>query len=222
MALLQTTDPLTIFFLVLVFLIILAFVISLHEAAHAYFANLLGDPTARLLGRVTLNPTAHIDPIGTILVPLLLITLPLLAHSRPGFIFGWAKPTPVNPLNFANPRRDSALVASAGPASNFSMAIAASILFRLLPVSIIQDVLLLFIWLNLLLGVFNLLPIPPLDGFKVLIGVLPKEAALRLSILESYGPVVLILFLFVFFRFLSPVLISLINTLLNLLVGATF
>src|SRR3990172_7387342 len=99
------------FLAILSALAIIGVVISVHEASHAFFANKLGDPTARLMGRMTINPSAHIDPIGTILVPLLLIILPLLAHSRPGFIFGWAKPTPVNPLNFANPRRDSALVA---------------------------------------------------------------------------------------------------------------
>ena len=211
MALLQTTDPLTIFFLVLAFLIILAFVISLHEAAHAYFANLLGDPTARLLGRVSLNPAVHIDPVGTVILPILLFIV-----SQGRFVFGWAKPTPINPLNFQHPRRDSAIVAFAGPASNFAVAVVFSVIFRVFP----SEIILFLVTINLVLGLFNLIPVPPLDGYKVLLGLLPREAALRLATIESYGPVVLILFLFVFFRFLSPVLISLINTLLNLLVGA--
>ena len=211
MTLLQTTDPLTIFFLVLAFLIILALVISLHEAAHAYVANLLGDPTARLLGRVSLNPTAHIDPVGTVIVPILLFII-----SQGRFVFGWAKPTPINPLNFSRPRRDSAITAFAGPASNFAAAVVFSVIFRLVP----SEIFLFLVTINLILGLFNLIPVPPLDGYKVLLGLLPREAALRLSAIENYGPVVLILFLFVFFRFLSPVLISLINTLLNLLVGA--
>ncbi|OGY25793.1 MAG: hypothetical protein A2Z24_00475 [Candidatus Woykebacteria bacterium RBG_16_44_10] len=212
MTLLQTTDPLTLFFLILAFLIILALVISLHEAAHAYVANLLGDPTARLLGRVTLNPTAHIDPVGTVIVPIALFII-----SQGSFMFGWAKPTPINPLNFRSPRRDSAIVAFAGPASNFAAAIVFSLIFRLFP----SEIFLFLVTINLVLGLFNLIPVPPLDGYKVLLGLLPREAALRVSAIENYGPVVLILFFFVFFRFVSPILLSILNTLLNLLVGTT-
>ena len=212
MTLLQTTDPLTLFFLILAFLIILALVISLHEAAHAYVANLLGDPTARLLGRVTLNPTAPIDPVGTVIVPIALFII-----SQGSFMFGWAKPTPINPLNFRSPRRDSAIVAFAGPASNFAAAIVFSLIFRLFP----SEIFLFLVTINLVLGLFNLIPVPPLDGYKVLLGLLPREAALRVSAIENYGPVVLILFFFVFFRFVSPILLSILNTLLNLLVGTT-
>ena len=207
---LDTSNPASVFLLVLSFLIIISLVISVHEASHAYFANKLGDPTARLLGRMTLNPAAHIDPIGTVLVPLVLFVLG-------GFIFGWAKPTPINPLNFVNPRRDGAIVAFAGPASNFTIAIFFSILFRIFPI----QVLLILISINLILGIFNLLPIPPLDGYKVLLGILPKEAALRLSVLENYGPIILIVFLFLFIQFLAPVIFAILNTLLLLLTGTT-
>ncbi|HEX7456614.1 MAG TPA: site-2 protease family protein [Candidatus Nanoarchaeia archaeon] len=207
---LDTSNPASVFLLVLSFLIIISLVISVHEASHAYFANKLGDPTARLLGRMTLNPAAHIDPIGTVLVPLVLFVLG-------GFIFGWAKPTPINPLNFVNPRRDGAIVAFAGPASNFAIAIFFSILFRIFPI----QVLLILISINLILGIFNLLPIPPLDGYKVLLGILPKEAALRLSVLENYGPIILIVFLFLFIQFLAPVIFAILNTLLLLLTGTT-
>ena len=217
MSALGTSDPLSIFLLVLSFLIILALVISMHEATHAYVANRLGDPTARLLGRISLNPTAHIDPIGTVIVPLILLVI-----SQGRFVIGWAKPTPINPLNFRHPRRDSAIVAFAGPASNFAAAIVFSIIFRIFPIEILREILLFLVTINLILGLFNLIPVPPLDGYKVLLGVLPKEAALRLSALETYGPVVLILFLFLFFQFLSPILITTLNVLLNLLIGTSF
>ena len=123
----------------------------------------------------------------------------------------------INPLNFRSPRRDSAIVAFAGPASNFAAAIVFSLIFRLFP----SEIFLFLVTINLVLGLFNLIPVPPLDGYKVLLGLLPREAALRVSAIENYGPVVLILFFFVFFRFVSPILLSILNTLLNLLVGTT-
>src|SRR3990172_5797958 len=199
------------FLAILSALAIIGVVISVHEASHAFFANKLGDPTARLVGRMTLNPMAHIDPIGTILVPIILFIFG-------GFIFGWAKPTPINPLNFAHPRRDSAIVAFAGPASNFALALSFSILFRILP----NQFFLFFVTINLLLGIFNLIPVPPLDGYKVLLGILPREAALRLSVLEKYGPIILIVFLFFFIQFFAPLISAAINILLRLLVGTTF
>jgi Zn-dependent protease len=206
----DTANPVSVFLMVLAVLIIIGLIISVHEASHAFMANRLGDPTARLMGRMTLNPSAHIDPIGTILVPILLVIFA-------GFFFGWAKPTPINPLNFANPRRDSAVTAFAGPASNFAMAIAASVLYRVFP----NELFFLFIVINLILGIFNLLPIPPLDGFKVLVGILPKEAALRLAVLENYGPIVLILFLLIFFQIFSGIISAILNALLFLLIGTT-
>lgn len=204
-----------IFLSVLTFLIIIGLVIAIHEAAHAFAANRLGDPTARLLGRMTINPLSHVDPIGTILIPLVLLLL-----NFP--VFGWAKPTPVNPLNLKKPRRDSAIVAFAGPSSNFAMAIVFALLFRILPgAGFVSDFLLTLITINLLLGIFNLLPIPPLDGYKVLLGILPKEAALRLSFLENVGPVFLILFIFLFFGFFSSLMLILLRALLLLLTGAS-
>jgi Zn-dependent protease len=185
-------------------------VISVHEASHAYTANRLGDPTARLAGRMTLNPLAHIDPIGTVLLPFVLIILG-------GFVFGWAKPTPINPLNFRRPFRDSALVAFAGPASNFLMAVVIAVLFRIFPAKILMDL----VAINLLLGLFNLIPIPPLDGYKIVLGFLPKEAAARLMVLESYGPIFIIVFLLLFLQIFSPILSLLMNSLLSLLTGAT-
>jgi Zn-dependent protease len=211
MVALDTSNPASIFLLVLAFLLIIGLVISVHEASHAYFANRLGDPTARLLGRMTLNPAAHIDPIGTIIVPLVLFIFG-------GFVFGWAKPTPINPLNFAHPRRDSAIVAFAGPASNFTLAILFSIIFRVFPI----DILLILISINLILGIFNLIPIPPLDGYKVLLGIVPKEIALRLAALESYGPIILIVFLLFFIRVFSPIIFAILNFLLQILAGASF
>ena len=212
---LGTGDYVSTFFQVLTLLLIVALVISVHEASHAYFANRLGDPTARLLGRMTINPIAHIDPIGTLVVPLVLYFLS-------GFVFGWAKPTPINPLNFANPRRDSAIVAFAGPASNFALAIVFSILFRVFPPGIFSDILIILVSINLLLGIFNLIPIPPLDGYKVLLGIMPKEIALRLAVLENYGPIVLIIFLLFFISFLSPIVFALLSFLLKIFTGASF
>ena len=211
MVALDTSNPASIFLLVLAFLLIIGLVISVHEASHAYFANRLGDPTARLLGRMTLNPAAHVDPIGTIIVPLVLFIFG-------GFVFGWAKPTPINPLNFAHPRRDSAIVAFAGPASNFTLAILFSIIFRVFPI----DILLIIISINLILGIFNLIPIPPLDGYKVLLGIVPKEIALRLAVLENYGPIILIVFLLFFIRVFSPIIFGVLNFLLQLFAGASF
>lgn len=211
MVALDTSNPASIFLLVLAFLLIIGLVISVHEASHAYFANRLGDPTARLLGRMTLNPAAHVDPIGTIIVPLVLFIFG-------GFVFGWAKPTPINPLNFAHPRRDSAIVAFAGPASNFTLAILFSIIFRVFPI----DILLIIISINLILGIFNLIPIPPLDGYKVLLGIVPKEIAFRLAVLESYGPIILIVFLLFFIRVFSPIIFAVLNFLLQLFAGASF
>jgi Zn-dependent protease len=237
----DASNPMAVFFTVLSILIIVSLVISLHEASHAFVANLRGDPTARLMGRMTINPLAHIDPLGTLVIPLILFLLQ-------GPIFGWAKPTPINPLNFCHPRRDSALVAFAGPASNFALALVVGILSRLLPLTIgvktaiigsalsgewvalfsligrnpfafLFLILAIMVVINLLLGIFNLLPIPPLDGFKVLLGILPKEVAIRLSALEAYGPLTLIIFLLIFIQFLSPIISRILDFLASLLIG---
>ncbi|EDP66285.1 hypothetical protein BAL199_25099 [alpha proteobacterium BAL199] len=170
--------------------------ITLHEAAHGWAASRLGDPTARLLGRVTLNPLAHIDLFGTLILPAMLLIM------KAPFLFGYAKPVPVNFSRLNNPRRDMALVALAGPASNILLAIIAALLFHavdLMPSVVdewfVENLRNLFL-LNLVLAVFNMLPIPPLDGGRVLVAVLPDALAWRVARLERAGLVVVILVLF--------------------------
>ena len=160
--------------------------ITLHEAGHGFVANLFGDPTAKNQGRVTLNPIAHIDPFGTIILPILLFFMA-------GFIFGYAKPVPVDPRNFKNPRRDMIWVALAGPGANILLAFMGAMLipFALnLPDAaatfLVQNLNNLMIF-NCLLAVFNLLPVPPLDGGKVAVGLLPRRMAIKYAQLERYG-----------------------------------
>ena len=177
-------------------LLVLLFSLTVHESAHAWTANRLGDPTARRLGRISLNPVVHIDPIGTIL-------LPLVAFMAGGLIFGWAKPVPVNPRNLANPRRDFLLIAAAGPASNVLLATAASLLMRVGPAgaaasggvaSVLFDIGFMVIQLNLLLAVFNMIPIPPLDGGNVLAGLLPGPLADGYDrVVRPYGFMILLI-----------------------------
>ncbi len=160
--------------------------ITLHEAGHGFVANLFGDPTAKNQGRVTLNPIAHIDPFGTIILPILLFFMA-------GFIFGYAKPVPVDPRNFKNPRRDMIWVALAGPGANILLAFMGAMLIPLalnLPDAaanfLVQNLNNLMIF-NCLLAVFNLLPVPPLDGGKVAVGLLPRRMAIKYAQLERYG-----------------------------------
>ncbi len=170
--------------------------ITLHEAAHGFVADRLGDPTARLSGRLSLNPMRHIDPFGTVLLPGLL----LLMHSP--FLFGYAKPVPVNMMKLRHPRRDMALVALAGPLTNLAMAIIAALLIRpagLLPDDAhawVRDNLVNALVLNVLLAVFNLIPIPPLDGGRVLVALLPRFLARPLAKFERVGVLVVLLFFF--------------------------
>jgi len=163
------------------------FAIILHEIAHGWVAKQLGDNTASLMGRLSLNPLKHIDPVGTILVPIVLI-------FTVGVAIGWAKPVPVNWANLHQPKRDMALVAIAGPFSNLLMAIFWGFflkLITLLPGTSITQALLYMgqigIMINVLLMVFNLLPIPPLDGGRVAVGLLPSLWARRLSTIEPFG-----------------------------------
>jgi Zn-dependent protease len=181
--------------LISVLLIPVLFAIIVHEVAHGWVAKYLGDPTAERLGRLTLNPLKHIDPIGTILVPGLLVLL------RTGFVFGWAKPVPVTWENLRHPKRDMAIVAGAGPAANLLMAIGWGLVVKLgsfLPESSawigepLQYMGLGGILANVLLMAFNLLPLPPLDGGRVAVGLLPGPWAYRLSRVEPYGFFILI------------------------------
>jgi Zn-dependent protease len=171
--------------------IVLLFSLTVHESAHAWTADRLGDPTARMLGRVSLNPLVHADPIGTILFPLI-----AMVSGAP--LIGWAKPVPVNMRHLRHPRRDYVLVAGAGPASNLLLALAASIASLLLPVSPqsigepnltapLAALLGQLLRLNVLLAVFNMVPIPPLDGGNVLAGLLPRSLAAPFNQLRPYG-----------------------------------
>lgn len=176
----------------LIGLIILIFSAILHEVAHGFVADKLGDPTARLSGRLTLNPVSHIDPFMTILLPLLLI----ISHSP--VLFGGAKPVPVDPFNLREGRKDLALVSLAGPLTNIALAIAAAALFHLSLFSQIfffQNILQLIASINLMLAIFNLLPIPPLDGSKIVALFLPEREAYQYLSLGQFGIVILFLLL---------------------------
>jgi Zn-dependent protease len=172
--------------------------ITLHEAAHGYAAWALGDDTAKQAGRLSLNPLRHVDRMGTIILPGILILSQLLLIGRVQFLFGWAKPVPVSAWRFKDPRRYMALVAAAGPAMNFGLAWLAALSyhgFGLLPYVVaapMAEMIDLFILVNLVLGLFNLIPVPPLDGGRIAVGILPLRAALAWARLERVGLVLVI------------------------------
>jgi Zn-dependent protease len=180
--------------------IVLLFSLTVHEMAHAWAADRLGDPTARLLGRVSFNPLVHADPIGTVLFPL----IAMVSHFP---LIGWAKPVPVDARRLHWPRRDFVLVAGAGPASNLALALVASSVLAILPVNPvtlgeanvsapIASMLAQATRLNVLLAVFNMLPIPPLDGGNVLIGLLPRSLARQFDQLRPHGFLLLYVLMF--------------------------
>jgi Zn-dependent protease len=197
------------------------FAITLHEVAHGYAARQFGDRTAEMLGRLKLNPIRHIDPVGTVLVPLACLLLPV--H----FIFGWAKPVPINPRNFHHPNRDMAYVALAGPGANLLMGLVWLLVAQgarlFIPGTPFGQFLILMavagIYINILLMVFNLFPLPPLDGGRVLTGILPLPWARRFSRIEPYGIWILLLLLLtgVFFLLVGPLL----GRILTLFLGGT-
>ncbi len=184
--------------------------LTVHEAAHAWAANRLGDPTARLLGRLSFNPLVHIDPVGTVIFPLVAITtgLPLI---------GWAKPVPVDFRNLRAPRRDFAVIAAAGPTSNVLLALVGAGVFAAVAATSTNEMLLelvfSFVSLNVLLAVFNMLPIPPLDGGNVLIGVLPASSAGLVERLRPFG------FVALYALMLTGVLWTLIGPVYRLVLG---
>ena len=175
-----------------IWLLPVLFAVTFHEAAHGYVARFLGDDTASRLGRVSLNPLRHIDPFGTILLPGLLL------FARSPFLFGYAKPVPVNFRALRNPRIGMVLVAAAGPAMNVGLAIIAALAFHLviyLPATMAQWVALNLknaLIINIVLAVFNLFPLPPLDGGRIAVGLLPDVLARQLARLEPYGMMILI------------------------------
>ena len=189
----------------LIYIIPLLFAITLHEAAHGWVASKLGDHTARMMGRVTLNPIKHVDPVGTILVPLALLLMPGV-----GFIFGWAKPVPINFRALRSQKSGMIWVALAGPGANFLMAIGWLILAIIslkLELFILYSMARVGIFLNILLAVFNLLPIPPLDGSRIISALLPGPLAYKYGQFEQYGFLILLGLMFIggFQLFVLPI-----------------
>lgn len=189
---------------------ILVFLLAVvaHEVAHGFAAYSMGDSTAKDAGRLTLNPIAHVDPVGTVVLPALLI----IAHSP--VLFGWAKPVPVNPRNFRNPRKGMFITSLAGPFANFGLAALTAVILKTgiaAPNSVLWTFLLYGVIINLILGVFNLLPVPPLDGANMLFSVLPREAYGYFMRIERYGFLILIglLYLGLFDRVILPVVYAL-------------
>jgi len=216
------SNPLYNFFIWIAALLV---AITIHEFAHAWMSDRLGDPTARIAGRVTFNPLAHLDPFGSVLLPLILLII------RSPFIFGWGKPVPFDPFNLRHPRRDAAIISFAGPAANLILALFLSVIVHLgylfldSQAYMLIKILTPFITLAIILAIFNLIPIHPLDGGKILVGLLPERIAYQWDgFLQKWGFFIILFLIFPFFGFsLVAVIISpIINFLLSLLLpGAT-
>jgi len=186
----------------------------IHEYMHGWTAERLGDPTARLAGRLTLNPLVHIDPVGTIFLPLILVMM------NTGLLFGWAKPVPYNPFNLRDKRFGPALVAAAGPLTNLFIALVLGLFVRLATVSAFTGFLSIVVYVNVLLAIFNLVPLPPLDGSKILFSLLPDNKfwwQFKINI-DRYGMILVFVFIFFFWNLISPV----IGNVYRLIVGQTF
>jgi Zn-dependent protease len=192
-------------------LIILLFSVIIHEVFHGLAALRLGDDTAERMGRLTLNPINHLDPIGSVLLPLMLVIM------NTGFIFGWAKPVPYNPLKLKDPRRDTALLAFSGPLANFSLALFFGLITRVVITTSafisLLPYLMFIVWINLILGIFNLMPIPPLDGSKILFYFFPSRELEM--ILSQYGIIILLFFI----MFAGSIILPLVMMFFSLLTG---
>ena len=197
-------------------IVILLFSVVIHEVSHGVVANYLGDPTAKYAGRLTLNPLKHIDPIGSILVPLFLVII------RSPFLIGWAKPVPINPYNFRDQKYGSAKVAVAGPASNLAIAIFFGLILRFVPIggsaSGLSFMFSYIVFINILLAVFNLIPVPPLDGHHILFSFLPYSLQSVKVFLTQYGTFILLFIILFLFQFIMPI----IAWIFTLIVGSSF
>lgn len=201
-------------------IVVLIFSIILHEVAHGYAAQALGDPTAKLAGRLTLNPVSHIDPIGSILIPAMLV------FTHAGIMFGWAKPVPYNPYNLKNQRWGEAFVAVAGVATNLAVAVLFALISRVATAQGLTEFASLaavIVLVNLSLGLFNLIPIPPIDGYTVLRGILPYKASQAMARFEdrmrSGGIFTLIVVLILLTQFFSAPFYTLVEYCYRVLIG---
>jgi len=193
----------------IIVIIIFLFSVVFHEVAHGWTAYALGDPTAKYAKRLTLNPLKHLDPVGSIILPGILILMSMAGAG--GIIFGWAKPVPINPYNFKDQKYGSAKVAIAGPLANISLALIFGLILRFLPgIYAIQGIGFIFLYIvqiNLLLAVFNLMPVPPLDGSHILFTFLPRSAQKVKIFLSQYGLFVLIFIIFFLFDYIIQIVL---------------